>query len=67
MDNSELKTKTQPVLTEELRKLREQLFNLRTQTVTEKVADTTAFGRTRRDIARVMTELRTREIKKAGA
>lgn len=67
MDNSELKTKTQPVLTEELRKLREQLFNLRTQTVTEKVEDTTAFGRTRRDIARVMTELRTREIKKAGA
>ncbi len=67
MEKNEIRTMTETVLKEELKKLREQNFNLRTQTVTEKVADTTAFGRTRRDIARVMTELRSREIKKAKA
>ena len=67
MEKTEIRKMTDGVLTEELKKLREQNYNLRTQTVTEKVADTTAFGRTRRDIARVMTEMRSREIKKAKA
>ena len=67
MDKNELHKSTEPVLKEELKKLREQLYNLRTQTVTEKFADTTSFGNSKRDIARVLTELRSRELKKAKA
>jgi large subunit ribosomal protein L29 len=40
----------------DLSQLREKLFTLRTQSVTEKVEDNTQFGKTRRDIARLLTE-----------
>jgi large subunit ribosomal protein L29 len=43
-------------------KLRTQLFDLRTKRVTETVEDTTQFGKIRKDIARVLTEKRSREI-----
>ena len=39
----------------ELKRLREKLFTLRTQTVTEKVEDNSQFGKIRRDIARLLT------------
>ncbi len=38
-----------------LRELQGKLLTLRTQTVTEKVEDPTAIGKTRREIARVLT------------
>lgn len=52
-------------LRDELASLQKKLFDLRTSTVTEKVKDTSQFGKIRRTIARVRTELRTREL--AGA
>ena len=40
----------------ELKRLRQRTFELRTQAVTEKIEDTSQFGETRRDIARLLTE-----------
>lgn len=49
----------------ELKRLREKLYNLRVQAVTEKIEDNSQFGKTRRDIARLLTEQRRRELAKA--
>jgi large subunit ribosomal protein L29 len=40
----------------ELKRLRGRLFELRTQAVTEKITDTSQFGKIKRDIARLLTE-----------
>jgi len=40
----------------ELTRLRGRSFELRTQSVTEKIEDTSQFGKVRRDIARLLTE-----------
>lgn len=45
-------------LNHELIRLERHLFDLRAQAVTEKLADPTQLGKTRRDIARVLTILR---------
>jgi large subunit ribosomal protein L29 len=45
----------------ELKRLRDKLFSLRTQTVTEKVEDNSQFGKIRRDIARLLTAQRERQ------
>lgn len=42
-------------LHQELEHLRHHLFNLRAQAVTEKLEDPTQLGKTRRDIARLLT------------
>ncbi|MDX2198326.1 MAG: 50S ribosomal protein L29 [Phycisphaerae bacterium] len=47
----------------ELERLRRRLFDLRSQSVTEKLEDPTQLGTTRRDIARVLTVLRERNEK----
>jgi len=47
----------------ELERLRRHLFDLRAQAVTEKLADPTQMGKTRKDIARVMTALSERKEK----
>lgn len=44
----------------ELEKMRKRLFDLRAQSVTEKLEDPTQLRKTRKDIARVMTALRER-------
>ena len=49
----------------ELKKLREKIFTLRSQTVTDKVEDTSQFRKLRRDVARLLTEQRARELAKA--
>ncbi|HEX8878103.1 MAG TPA: 50S ribosomal protein L29 [Phycisphaerales bacterium] len=49
-------------LKDELASLQKKLFDLRTSTVTEKVKDTSQFSKTRRNIARLRTELRAREL-----
>lgn len=43
-------------LTVETQRLRKRLFELKTQAVTEKIQDTSQFGKIRRDIARLHTE-----------
>ena len=51
-------------LTIEVARLRRRLFDLRTQAVTEKIEDTSQFRKTRRDIARLLTE---QSMRMAGA
>ena len=46
----------------EIQRLRRVMFDLRTQAVTEKIQDTSQFGKIRKDIARVLTEKRAREM-----
>ena len=45
----------------ELGRLRRHLFDVRAQAVTEKLEDTTRIGKTRRDIARIITIMCERE------
>ncbi len=47
----------------ELRRLRRHFFDLRSQAVTEKLEDPTQLGKTKRDIARVLTVLGERNEK----
>ncbi len=49
----------------EVTRLERHLFDLRAQAVTEKLADPTQLGKTRRDIARLLTIMREKEL--AGA
>ena len=51
----------------EIVRLRKRMFELRTQKVTDKIEDTSQFKKTRRDIARLMTEQRNREISRNEA
>jgi len=51
----------------ELKRLRDKLFQLRTQAVTEKVEDNSQFRKVRRDVARLMTERTNRSKVGAGA
>ncbi len=48
-------------LTVEVKRLRRWMFDLRTQAVTEKIEDTSQFKKTRRDIARLLTEQHARQ------
>ncbi len=49
-------------LTTELERVRRHLFDLRTQSVTEKLEDPTMITKAKRDIARLMTVIREREL-----
>jgi large subunit ribosomal protein L29 len=51
----------------EVKRLRARLFELRSQEVTEKIHDTTQFGKVRRDIARMLTEKTSRSNKAVTA
>jgi large subunit ribosomal protein L29 len=46
----------------EVAKLRNDLYDLRTQAVTEKVEDTSKFRKLKKDIARLLTEQRSRQL-----
>ena len=45
----------------EVLQLRRKLFELESQRVTERIQDTSQFGRIKKDIARLLTEKRGRE------
>jgi len=51
----------------EVIRLRRRMFELRTQAVTEKIEDTSQFKDLRKDIARLLTERRSRELQTQGA
>ena len=55
MTDEELQTETQ--------RLRRRIFDLRAQAVTEKLEDPTLVTKARRDIARIQTVLRQRQLK----
>jgi len=47
---------------EELARLRRHLYDLRSQSVTEKLEDPTQLHKTRKDVARLLTEQRARQL-----
>ena len=61
MKASEAHKMTEVELNLELGKLRQHLFVLRSQAVTEKLEDPSQMGKARRDIARLLTELSARQ------
>ena len=50
----------------EAENLRRRLFELRAQAVTEKLENPRQMGNIRRDIARILTERRTRQLKETA-
>ncbi len=48
----------------EIDRIRRHLFELRTQAVTEKIEDSSQFSKNRKDVARLLTERRRREIER---
>lgn len=63
----ELRDKPVDQLQAMLKERRRHLFDLRSQSVTEKLEDPTQLGKTRREIAKIMTILRQQEIAKQPA
>ncbi|MCA9295845.1 MAG: 50S ribosomal protein L29 [Phycisphaerales bacterium] len=56
MKTREVHKLSEEEITIEVVRLRRRMFELRQQAVTEKISDTTQFGKVRRDIARLLTE-----------
>jgi large subunit ribosomal protein L29 len=56
MTGEEVRKLTDDEIKVELKQLREQLYGLRVQAVTEKIEDVSKFKKIRKDIARVLTE-----------
>jgi large subunit ribosomal protein L29 len=66
MKFKDIKGKSDDDLKAELADRRKHLFDLRSQGVTEKLEDPTQLGKTRKDIARIKTAMRQRQIQKAA-
>ena len=66
MKVNEIREMNADELNQKLASLKEELFNLRFQLATGQLQDTTAIAKTKRDIARAKTALRSLELK-AGA
>lgn len=66
MTGSEVRKMSDEEIKVELARLRDKVYGLRTQGVTEKVEDNSQFTKLRRDIARLLTE-RTSRTAKVGA
>ena len=62
----DIKDKSDDVLKADLAERRKHLFDLRSQGVTEKLEDPTQLGKTRKDIARIKTVIRQRQIEKTA-
>ena len=67
MKSKEAREKSDDALKQELEQANKRLFDLRNQSVTEKVEDTSQFGKLRRDIARMKTISLQRSREKAAA
>ena len=66
MKTADIKNMTKEEIDLELEQLREHLFTLRTQAVTEKLQDPTQLKKAKRDIARLLTFKRQRELGAQG-
>jgi large subunit ribosomal protein L29 len=62
----ELKEMTNDELANELKNLKQELFNLRFQSATGQLGNVMMIQKTKRDIARVKTIMRERELKSAA-
>jgi large subunit ribosomal protein L29 len=67
MKASEVHKMKDEELTEEVGRLRQKLFELRSQAVTEQVENPRQFRNIRRDIARLLTEQRERQLQQETA
>ena len=67
MKTKELRDKNDEALGLELVEKQKHLFDLRSQAVTEKLEDPTQLGKTRREIARIKTIIRQRQLEAAKA
>ncbi len=65
MTTKELRDKATDALTHELAEKQRHMFDLRSQAVTEKLEDPTQLGKTKREIARIKTIIRQRELEAA--
>ena len=59
----EVRDKENAQLLQDLAERQRHLFDLRSQAVTEKLEDPSQLGKTRKEIARIKTVLRERELK----
>ena len=64
MKMKEIHDKETEHLTHELAEKQKHLFHLRSQAVTEKLEDPTQLGKTRKDIARIKTVIRQRQLER---
>ena len=62
MKTKEIKEKETNLLVQELAERQKHLFALRSQAVTEKLENPSELGKTRKDIARIKTVLRQRQL-----
>ena len=67
MSAAEVKKMSDEEIGVETARLRRRIYDLRCQTVTEKIEDPSQFKKTRREVARLLTEQRAREIAAQGA
>ena len=67
MTAKEIREKETEHLKHELTEQRKHLFDLRSQAVTEKLEDPSQLRKTRKDIARMITTLRQRELEQKKA
>ena len=58
----ELRDLSDDVLLDQLKQAKEELFNLRFQHVTGQLENTARIGKVKKQVARINTELRAREI-----
>ena len=65
MKISEIRELTDEELAQELNRLRRHMFDLRSQAVTERLEDPTLIAKARKDIARILTVQRERELQTA--
>lgn len=56
MKHEEIKKMSAQEMSEELARLRKKTYDLRCQAASEKIEDPSQFKKTRRDIARILTE-----------
>lgn len=66
MNGKEVRALKDEEIKVELERNRTKLYQLRSQTVTEKVENTAQFKIVKRDIARLLTERNSRSASKAG-
>lgn len=67
MSASEIRALSDEEISVELVRLRRKIYDLRCQTVSEKIEDPSQFKKTKREVARLLTEQRARETKAQGA
>lgn len=66
MTGAEVRALSDEEIGVEIKRLRMELFDLRTQSVTEKIEDTSRFSKVKKDIARLLTERNARATRGAS-